>query len=385
MRRLRRAFLFWGGSFQELYYFTAKYLRFMALSLLPFPRYARLPFGQLVEELPVTRYGIRNLPAGTFTETEGPGYAELTIRRNKAGTVCRGICGLLPWQAFQEGTVHPHENTLVSRLERQESLVLPDLGALGKPILLTVASLKEWWAAADQNHVSSKMHLQLQGDDNRYTLRDYTPRDGAGAKSLALALNRLGPLVIADGHHRAETHARLGENGAPGFSYVPVCLIGADELHIGVFARIITAPDTDAMFERLRTHFSVEELSQPIAPQSVGEWLLAYRSRYFRLHRTVPQGDATDVDWLDSVVLTDACGITDVRTDGRIAFEPVTGPENGLIPDEFPPESLCLVGFPLPKERFFAEVAAGRVLPPKSTRFEPRVPSGLVVWGGSGI
>lgn len=355
----------------------------MALSLLPFPRYARLPFGQLVEDLPVTRNGIRNLPADTFTETDAPGYAELTIRRHKTGTVCRGICGLLPWQAFQDGTVHPHEKTLVSRLERQESLVLPDLGALGKPILLTAASLKEWWSAADKNHDASEMRLQLRGKDNRYTLRDYTPRDGAGAQSLPLPLSRIGPLVIADGHHRAETHARLGESGTPGFDYVPVCLIGADELHIGVFARIITAPDTDAMLERLRTHFSVEELTQPLAPQGVGEWLMAYRGLHFRLHRTVRPGDATDVDWLNSIVLPDVCGITDVRTDKRIVFEPVADPENGLITDAFPPESLCLIGFPLPKERFFAEVSAGRILPPKSTRFEPRVPSGLVVWGGS--
>ena len=43
-------------------------------------------------------------------------------------------------------------------------------------------------------------------------------------------------------------------------------------------------------------------------------------------------------------------------------------------------EKITLLGFPISRSRFFAEVAAGRVLPPKSTRFLPRIPSGLLVW-----
>jgi hypothetical protein len=41
---------------------------------------------------------------------------------------------------------------------------------------------------------------------------------------------------------------------------------------------------------------------------------------------------------------------------------------------------IILRGFPLPEDQFFREIAADRCLPPKSTRFEPRVPSGLLVW-----
>ncbi|MEM9261586.1 MAG: DUF1015 domain-containing protein, partial [Bacteroidota bacterium] len=68
------------------------------------------------------------------------------------------------------------------------------------------------------------------------------------------------------------------------------------------------------------------------------------------------------------------------RTDERISFEPIADAPGEVLEYSWSTERTYLCGFPLPKERFFQEVAAGKLLPPKSTRFEPRVPSGMVVW-----
>lgn len=303
--------------------------------------------------------------------------------------VCRGICGLLPYEFFLNGTIHPHEKTLVSRLQRQEEMVLADQGALGKPILLTAPSLQGWWAKQDENYHQSSDRLDIVGKNNKYTLRDYLPgfdvHTDDGGPQPGINLNSLGPIVIADGHHRAETHARLGERGVPGFSHVPVCLIGADELHIGVFARVLSPELASSTLAWLKVNEALEELSRPLAPRRVGEWLLVHNNQYFRFHHQVSVGDTTDVDWLNNTLLPAASGITDTRTDDRITFQPVQEPVNGEITDAFESTTLALIGFPLPKEQFFNEVSAGRILPPKSTRFEPRVPSGLVVWEGSTV
>ena len=358
----------------------------MPLHLRPFPRYSRLAFGSVVDALPVTRDGITGLPMGTLPGESRDCFAQLEVRRHVNGATCRGICGLLPYAAFLDGSVKPHEATLHERLRRQERLVVADGGALGKPVLLTVPSLADWWEKQDRTYRPSDDFLGFAGDNNHYTLRDYLPvakRSATNAAPSDLPLDVPGPLVIADGHHRAETHARLGERGVPGFSHVPVCLIGADELHIGVFARVIAATGVEVMFKRLRHHFRVEPIDRPLAPVAVGQWLLRYQDRCYRLHRRVSPGDVTDVEWLNRIVLPEACGITDVRADERITFAPVGDPVDGLHAETFPPSALVLIGFPLPTARFFAEVGAGRVLPPKSTKFEPRVPSGLVVWRGS--
>jgi uncharacterized protein (DUF1015 family) len=356
----------------------------MPLRLFPFPEYLHPPLNRVIGDLPLTRNGVRALPAGTFSKTSKPGYSELLIQRKLNGAKSRGICGLLHHTAFLDGEVRPHEKTLLSRLKRQEELVLPDRGALGKPILLTVPSLKDWWTEADKTYEHTTDSLDFIGIDNRYTLRGYRLPGWYYEVDVplpeALSLAGLGPVCIADGHHRAATHARLGEKGTPGFEFVPVCIIGADELHIGTFARIIIANCSSGdLHADLQPFFKTTVLDSPQAPTGDGEWLLSHQGKHYRLTRRTDDG-STDVEWLNNEVLPAVYNITDTRTDGRITFEPVSDPSNGLIADEFPPEATTMIGFPLPTARFFAEVEAGRVLPPKSTRFEPRVPSGLVVW-----
>jgi len=356
----------------------------MPLELLPFPRYHRLSFGSVVGSLPITREGIRNLPANSFPGTSHNCYAHIRISRHPNGQESRGIGGLMHHSAFLDGSVRPHEKTLVSRLKRQEELVLPDQGALGKPILLTVPSLAAWWAKQDQHLDVSGACLQLVGQENSYTLRDFHFKSwhyepGPPPKSISLA--DLGTTVIADGHHRAETHARLGAAGVPGFEYVPVCIIGADELQIGVFARIITAECVGGnLMQALERFFIITPIATPAAPKQVGEWLLCRKRKYFRLHCKVNPAALTDVEWLNAIFLPQCYGITDVRTDDRITFDPIDDPVDGLIKDNFPESATTLICHPLPRERFFTKVQAGQVLPPKSTRFEPRIPSGLIVW-----
>lgn len=355
----------------------------MPKQLLPFPAFHHLPFGAEYEDLPVTRDGVRAVPAGTFTKTAYSSYAQLTVRNRDTGRFSRGICGLLPWSSFMDGTIRPHEQTLHSRLKRQEELVRADGGALGKPVLLTVPSLKDWWAAADQTQTADASGLEFAGRQNHYELRAYGREvKPGGTYQLPPPLPEAGPLCIADGHHRAETHALLGEAGVPGFEFVPVCIIGADELTIGAFARLIDNGQTlESLLPTLLPFFDVEPLDAPLAPTQNGEWLLTRNDLNYRLRRKdFDFASPIDVEWLEHTVLPAVFGITDTRSDERIAFEPVDTTPDGRLKLSNLPGQTCLTGFPLPTSTFFDEIAAGRLLPPKSTRFEPRVPSGLVVW-----
>ncbi|MEL7162887.1 MAG: DUF1015 family protein [Bacteroidota bacterium] len=350
----------------------------MPLSLQPFPAFYHPPFG-VVDELPYCRDGVRNLPATTLVRYDRTSFAELRIHRHVNGAPSRGICGLLPATAFADGTVRPHEATLESRLLRQEKLVLADRGALGKPILLTVPRLTDWWEARDQDHMATGRNVDFVGQDNDYQLRSYERSEEALTRPLSLA--ELGTLCIADGHHRAATHARLAARGVPECRLVPVCIIGAEELHIGTFLRVIDTTEREGnLLDSLAVHFKLREMETPLAPVRPGRWLLVHAGRYYRLERRESGEKAVDNRWLENVVLPAIFGIHNTRTDERITYEPVADTPGGRVDFAWSPERTYLCGFPLPKEAFFAEVAAGRLLPPKSTRFEPRVPSGMVVW-----
>ncbi len=348
------------------------------LSLIPFPQHFHPPFG-VTESLPVCRNGVRNLPEGILQSFDQAAFAEIIIRRHANGAISRGICGLLPAAAFRDGRVKPHEQTLLSRLERQEELITEERGALGKPVLLTVASLKDWWTQQDKDSAPDGKDIEFEGEDNFYRLRTYLPK--SKEPPTALSLDNLGTMVIADGHHRAATHARLDAAGVGFCKYIPVCIIGADELHVGIFARLINDQRTlEELLPALSMFFNIEAIDAPLAPAAPGSWLLASGEQYFDLKRKEDSATSHDADWLEHAVLPAVFGILDTRSDDRIKFKAVTDSVDGKVPLFPKPGRISLYSFPVTNDAFFAEVKAGRCFPPKSTRFEPRVPSGLVVW-----
>jgi uncharacterized protein (DUF1015 family) len=350
----------------------------MSLKLHPFPTFFHPPVGATHRSLPIIGEGVRQVPAGQLIQRAGPAFAELEIRNKANGARSRGICGLLPAAAFLDGRVRFHEETLVARLQSQEAAVLADSGALGKPVLLTVPSLKKWWEQHVAELEAGEGETTFAGDNNHYRMRTLSP---AGTNPQLLPLPTGDSLVIADGHHRAETHARLAARGESSCDYIPVCSIGGDELTIGAFTRILSDARRPAeLLPELGRFFHYEQLSNPLPPRQAGEWLLANADVFYRLTRKPDNDQRLDSEWLDRTVLPSVFGITDTRIDERITFKPTPEPTNGLLRLATEVGKVSLCGFPLPLADFFTEVEAGRCLPAKSTRFEPRVPSGLVVW-----
>ena len=344
--------------------------------LLPFPRYYHLPPDRIAGQLPVTRHGIRALAPFPFVMSTGPAFARLDIMSlDGSAPPVRGLCGLLPARAFTEGNVLPHEDTLASRLARQRQLVLGDRGALGKPVLL-----------ASDGAISPTLLPPLPEEAVAvvYDCGGYRYRLVAlPAPSVPLTLPDT--LVIADGHHRAYTHAILSTEGHSRFDHIPVVIVAGEQLRIGAFQRVIDPvayPDLPSLLAALAPYFTADSLPAPTPVTRRGDWLLTYRGAYVRLRRRDAQFRGTDPGWLTEVVLPAVFGIDDLRTDPRISSitpPPLTAAGTYDFGDSLG-DRISLLGYPVDHARFFTEVAAGRLFPPKSTRFEPRIPSGLLVW-----
>ena len=340
-------------------------------TLLPFTRSYQPPPGP-VRTLPVTRNGTRSLDPFPFVAYEGPHFPVLQIDTGR-GPAVWGIGGLLPATDFVDGSICPHEATLLPRLDRQREVVLRDRGALGKPVLLTLPSL-------------GSLHRQLEGAEGEpavYTAsgQEYRlyPRCG---RTTPIELDDLGPVAIADGHHRAYTHAALAYEGVAGFDLIPVVLIGGEDLSIGTFLRVIATDESPTtLLAKLSDQFHITPLLTPVPVREPGTWLYSYRGRHAHLRRKDSFADTTDPAWLYTSVLPAVFGIEDVRTDPRIVsiVPPPLLEGTYRFPPQFHTKAL-LLGHPISKQRFFTEVEAGCLLPPKSTYFSPRLPSGLLVW-----
>ena len=89
--------------------------------------------------------------------------------------------------------------------------------------------------------------------------------------------------------------------------------------------------------------------------------------------------EGLDVSLLQNILLSPVLGIGDPKTDRRIDF---VGGIRGLTELEKRAQTECKVAFamyPTSIQELFAVADAGRLMPPKSTWFEPKLRSGLFI------
>jgi uncharacterized protein (DUF1015 family) len=219
-------------------------------------------------------------------------------------------------------------------------------------------------------------------------------RVGAAAdvERLAAALNALDALYIADGHHRSAAAARVAaaRRSSPTASHEFFLAVAFphDEMRILDYNRVVrdlNGFDADGLLARLRESFDVtprDGAAAPTAPERFGLYL-AGRWYELRIQDTlVPRHDpvaSLDVSLLQDRVLGPLLAIGDPRTDPRIDF---VGGVRGLRELEQRVNSgSAAVAFalhPTRMEQLMAVADAGKLMPPKSTWFEPKLADGLL-------
>jgi uncharacterized protein (DUF1015 family) len=203
---------------------------------------------------------------------------------------------------------------------------------------------------------------------------------------------RTDSIYIADGHHRcasavriAEKYRQLGKTGES--QYFLSVLFPEDELRILPYNRVIldlNGMGTDEFTEKLGRIFDMRSADGPVTPGNKGS--VGYYDGTAWYEMTVPQklrssdpvGDL-DVSILQDNVFGPLLGIRDPRTDKRIDF---VGGIRGT--DEL--EKRCSIDsrcafsmFPTSMSELMGVADSGKLMPPKSTWFEPKLLSGLFI------
>jgi uncharacterized protein (DUF1015 family) len=222
-------------------------------------------------------------------------------------------------------------------------------------------------------------------------------RDDISIMRLARALNRLPCIYIADGHHRSAAAARVaaarGTRGAPGrgaasYEYFLTTVFNARTMRILDYNRLIAdlgGMSPAAFVARAGERFAVEAASSTVTPSRPGEFGLFVGGAWHRLvirPELVPRSDALarlDVRLLSDHLLQPILGITDDGHDPRLAY--VAG-------DRGPAElerrvtrgevAAAVSLFPTRMRDVMAVADSGRVMPPKSTCFAPKLVDGLI-------
>ncbi len=204
---------------------------------------------------------------------------------------------------------------------------------------------------------------------------------------------------IADGHHRSAASAKVGKQlreehpnytGNEPFNFFLSCLFPSNQLQIQDYNRLIKDTNDlteDELLEKIKIHFDVEKIGAQIyKPTHLHEFSMYTNGNWYKLtakpttYENVNEIGVLDVTILSNYLLDPILNIKDQRTDKRIDF---VGGIRGLAELQKRVDSgemkIAFAFYPVSLDQLIAIADSGNIMPPKSTWFEPKLKSGLVI------
>ena len=330
---------------------------------------------------------------GTFvTDTTTNYYIyELTMD----GRTQTGIVACASIDDYMNNVIKKHENT---RADKEEDRIrhVDTCNAQTGPIFLAYRRNETIYTVVAKTKENAPLYDFTSEDGISH--RVFVISDPADVAAVSDAFDSIDSIYIADGHHRAASAVKVGlkrrlENpgfdGTEEFNFFLSVLFPEDELKILPYNRVVkdlNGLTKDSFLARITQEFTVEELGKDaFQPEQKGTFGMYLDGTWYRLtaNNTLQQitdpVESLDVSLLQDYLLAPVLGIGDPRTDKRIDF---IGGIRGLGELERRVAEDMTVAFsmyPTSIGELFAVSDAGRLMPPKSTWFEPKLRSGLFI------
>lgn len=243
--------------------------------------------------------------------------------------------------------------------------------------------LVEEWKA---NHAPVYDFTKYHGVTHRLWVVD----DEATVAQMVALFAQVPALYIADGHHRAASAVKVGlEKRKQGQAsaesdYFLSIIFPEQELKILEYNRVINVTPPADFLERLAKIFTIQPTSETKSQQK-GEFKLYFQNQWYTLTldeslRPTDAVEGLDVAVLQKYVIEDIFGIMDVRTDARIDFVGgIRGSEELARLVDSGAFQVAFALYPTSMQDLLAVADDNQIMPPKSTWFEPKLLSGLLL------
>jgi len=336
---------------------------------------------------------LRMIADGWLVRDQQPSF--YVYRQRMGEHVQTGIVGAAAVVDYLEGRIKKHEFTRPAK-EADRVRVVKTLGAVPGPVFLTHppdARLQATVAAVVKRTPDVDF---VAPDEIAHTL--WCVDDETQTAEIESAFAAMPATYVADGHHRTAAAAIACSEMLEQLDDAPADLscrhflavhFPSDQMYVMDYNRVVKdlrGMDTDAFLDRVRAAgFDVTAkhvARKPPARANFGMYL--GQSWYLLTAREeiLPEAalERLDVSILADRLLGPILGIEDPRTDGRIDFVGGVRGMDGLEARVNSGE--CAVAFslyPTSLDDLMQVADAGQVMPPKSTWFEPKLRSGMVV------
>lgn len=297
---------------------------------------------------------------------------------------------------YMEGRIKKHELT---RRDKEEDRM--------KHVRINNANVEPVFFAFPDNEVLAEVIDTVIKGEPEY---DFTAPDGFGhhfwvidspelIEKITAEFAKMPSLYIADGHHRTAAAALVGHEkalanpdhkGTEEYNYFLAVAFPASQLKIIDYNRVVrdlNGLSPAEFLEKLEKDFVVEDKgTETYTPQALHNFALYLEGHWYSLTaRPGTYNDSDPIGVLDvtissDLILRDLIGITDLRSDKRIDFVGgIRGLEELRRRVDSGEMAFALALYPVSMEQLMAIADTGNIMPPKTTWFEPKLRSGLVI------
>ncbi len=297
---------------------------------------------------------------------------------------------------YMQGRIKKHELT---RRDKEEDRM--------KHVRVNNANIEPVFFAFPENPVLEGIISRISESEPEY---NFTADDGFGhhfwvideedtIATITEEFAKIPSLYIADGHHRTAAAALVGNEKAKSnpshrgdeeYNYFLAVAFPASHLKIIDYNRVVrdlNGLSPEEFIKAIEKNFTVECIGENVyAPARLHNFSLYLDGKWYSL--TAKDGTYNDSDpigMLDvtvssDLILRDILGITDLRSDKRIDF---VGGIRGLGELKRRVDSgemaMALALYPVTMQQLMNIADTGNIMPPKTTWFEPKLRSGLII------
>ncbi len=296
---------------------------------------------------------------------------------------------------YMEGRIKKHELT---RRDKEEDRM--------KHVRVNNANVEPVFFAFPDNADLEEVIRSVTANEPEY---DFVAPDGFGHtfwvvddkynERITAAFDAIPYLYIADGHHRSAAAALVGDEkarqnpnhrGDEEYNYFLAVAFPASHLKIIDYNRVVrdlNGLSPAEFLERIEDKFVIEDKGEEIYhPAALHNFALYLEGRWYSLTaRPGTYNDSDPIGVLDvtissDLILRDIIGITDLRSDKRIDFVGgIRGLEELKRRVDSGEMAFALALYPVSMEQLMNIADTGNIMPPKTTWFEPKLRSGLVI------
>jgi uncharacterized protein (DUF1015 family) len=319
-------------------------------------------------------------------------------RQTMDGREQYGIVGCVSVEDYDSDVIKKHEHTRPVK-ERDRIKHVDITNANAGPIFLTYKARETINSLVSQAVKNPPVYDFIASDGIGHTV--WIIKDDTMSAQIIQEFRKIDFLYVADGHHRSASAAKVANKrresnpahtGEEEYNFFLAVLFPDEQLRILDYNRVLKHLNNhtvEQLFHTLELTFSVEDRgTEPYKPRKKGEVSMYLENKWYRLtiKPEIASADkddpvkSLDISILQNNILGPFFGIDDPRTSDDIDFiGGIRGLEELIRLVDSGGFKVAFAMFPVSIDELMNIADAGEVMPPKSTWFEPKLRSGLLV------